>query len=113
MLGRKTIADSSRNAAFFVGISSGSSDVSKMDPKALVTMLNEIFTKFTISVTSWAWRRSRRLRLYGCGGVPTPDPDHANKIAEMGLKMIDTSMNTLHCGAGALLEWDSFWADSC
>ena len=62
----------------------------KMDPKALVTMLNEIFTKFDDFSDELGLEKIKTIGdsyMVACG-VPTPDPDHANKIAEMGLKMI-------------------------
>ena len=58
----------------------------KMDPKALVTMLNEIFTKFDDFSDELGLEKIKTIGdsyMVACG-VPTPDPDHANKIAEMG-----------------------------
>ena len=53
-------------------------------------MLNEIFTKFDDFSDELGLEKIKTIGdsyMVACG-VPTPDPDHANKIAEMGLKMI-------------------------
>ena len=92
MLGEeKTIADSFEECSILFGDIVGFTPMSqKMDPKALVTMLNEIFTKFDDFSDELGLEKIKTIGdsyMVACG-VPTPDPDHANKIAEMGLKMI-------------------------
>ena len=92
MLGEeKTIADSFEECSILFGDIVGFTPMSqKMDPKALVTMLNEIFTTFDDFSDELGLEKIKTIGdsyMVACG-VPTPDPDHANKIAEMGLKMI-------------------------
>ena len=92
MLGEeKTIADSFEECSILFGDIVGFTPMSqKMEPKALVTMLNEIFTKFDDFSDELGLEKIKTIGdsyMVACG-VPTPDPDHANKIAEMGLKMI-------------------------
>ena len=92
MLGEeKTIADSFEECSILFGDIVGFTPMSqKMDPKALVTMLNEIFTKFDDFSDELGLEKIKTIGdsyMVACG-VPTPDPDHANKIAEMGLRMI-------------------------
>ena len=92
MLGdEKNIADSFDECSILFGDIVGFTPMSqKLDPKSLVTMLNEIFTTFDDFSDEIGLEKIKTIGdsyMVACG-VPTPDSDHANKIAEMGLRMI-------------------------
>mgnify|MGYP001175703093 FL=1 len=91
MKDEKNIADSFEECSILFGDIVGFTPMSqKLDPKSLVQMLNEIFTTFDDFSDEMGLEKIKTIGdsyMVACG-VPNPDPDHANKIAEMGLKMI-------------------------
>jgi adenylate cyclase len=61
----------------------------KMEPEAVVELLNELFTRFDALAED---RGLEKIKTIGdaymvAGGLPTPRPDHAEAIAEMALRM--------------------------
>jgi adenylate cyclase len=61
----------------------------KMEPEAVVELLNELFTRFDALAESQGLEKIKTIgdAYMVAGGLPTPRPDHAEAIAEMALRM--------------------------
>jgi adenylate cyclase len=62
-----------------------------MSPLELVTLLNEVFTRFDGFVAELGLEKIKTVgdEYMAAGGVPRPRPDHAHAIAELALRMRD------------------------
>jgi adenylate cyclase len=94
--GERTIVDSFREAtvvfADLVGFTSFSAH---MAPSRTVQLLNDLFSGFDKLAETY---RLEKIKTIGdsymvVGGIPTPEPDHAGRCAEMALDMLEVLKN--------------------
>jgi len=75
----------------------------KMQPEALVKVLNHIFSRFDEVTECYGLEKIKTIgdNYMVAGGLPLPNPDHATKIAHMALRMqqivADFCAETEHC----------------
>jgi adenylate cyclase len=61
----------------------------RMEPEAVVELLNELFTRFDALAEGQGLEKIKTIgdAYMVAGGLPTPRPDHAEAVAEMALRM--------------------------
>jgi adenylate cyclase len=90
--GERTIVDSFREAtvvfADLVGFTSFSAN---MAPSRTVQLLNDLFSGFDKLAETYQLEKIKTIgdSYMVVGGIPTPEPDHAGRCAEMALDMLD------------------------
>jgi adenylate cyclase len=88
--GEKTIADHFDGASILFADLVGFTPLTKhMEPVKVVNLLNEIFSHFDMLVEKYEVEKIRTIgdNYMVAAGVPRPQPDHAQRLAEMGLDM--------------------------
>lgn len=90
--GEETIADSYENVSvLFADIVGFTVLANQLDPYALVTMLNDIFSTFDNLVTQHGLEKIKTLGdgYLVVSGMPEPDDDHANAALNLALAMFE------------------------
>ncbi len=88
--GEKTIADHFDGASILFADLVGFTPLTKhMEPVKVVNLLNEIFSHFDLLVEKYGVEKIRTIgdNYMVAAGVPRPQPDHAQRLAQMGLEM--------------------------
>ena len=97
--GERTIVDSFREAtvvfADLVGFTSFSA---KMAPSRTVQLLNDLFSGFDKLAETYQLEKIKTIgdSYMVVGGIPTPEPDHAGRCAEMALDMLEVLKHFNH-----------------
>jgi adenylate cyclase len=88
--GEKTIADHFDGASILFADLVGFTPLTNhLEPVKVVNLLNEIFSQFDLLVEKYAVEKIRTIgdNYMVAAGVPRPQPDHALRLAQMGLEM--------------------------
>jgi adenylate cyclase len=88
--GEKTIADHFDGASILFADLVGFTPLTKhLEPVKVVNLLNEIFSHFDSLVEKYGVEKIRTIgdNYMVAAGVPRPQPDHARRLAQMGLEM--------------------------
>lgn len=86
----QSVADSFDNVTtIFADIVGFTKHASKMTPSELVTMLDEIFSEFDAVVDKYGIEKIKTIgdAYMAVGGLPTPDAQHCQKVANMALEI--------------------------
>jgi len=103
---QSAIAEGFRDATvLFVDIVGFTELSAKMDPRRVVEMLNEVFSRFDALTERF---RLEKIKTIGdaymvVGGAPTPRKDHAEAVADLALAMRDSAAS-LHTPTGEPLQ---------
>jgi adenylate cyclase len=90
--GEKTIADQFEGASILFADLVGFTPLTRhLEPVQVVRLLNEIFSHFDLLVEKYGVEKIRTIgdNYMVAAGVPRPQPDHAIRLAHMGLEMRD------------------------
>ena len=88
--GQQTIADHFDGASIlFADLVGFTALTHHLEPAQMVQLLNEIFTHFDALVEKYGVEKIRTIgdNYMVAAGVPRPQPDHAQRLAQMGLDM--------------------------
>jgi adenylate cyclase len=88
--GEKTIADHFDGASILFADLVGFTPLTRhLEPVKVVELLNEIFSHFDLLVEKYGVEKIRTIgdNYLVAAGVPRPQPDHARRLAQMGLEM--------------------------
>jgi class 3 adenylate cyclase len=89
--GETTIADSFAEATvLFADVVSFTTLCSRTTPQQLVNMLNDLFSRFDEGATRAGVEKIKTIgdAYMAVAGLPTPHPDHARRIDNLGLDML-------------------------
>jgi class 3 adenylate cyclase len=90
--GERTIVDSFREATVvFADIVGFTSFSANMAPSRTVQLLNDLFSGFDKLAETYQLEKIKTIgdSYMVVGGIPTPDPEHAERCAGMALDMLD------------------------
>ncbi len=99
------IADGFRDATVMFADLVGFTPLSaKMSPKALVEMLNDVFSRFDALTEKYGLEKIKTIgdAYMVAGGLPTPRSDHAIAVANMALEMREVAQQRHDSHGGSL-----------